>query len=215
MKIFRLPVERENLSLLFDMDGTLYTHDEYMSAQIDLPVKRLAQIKGKTFEQTKSEIDEYRNNWAAINGKTISLGNTFIHFGISITENIRWREELITPENFLSVDKQLVSTLTVLASRFNLAVVTNNPVSIAIRTLRALGVGDIINNIVGLDTCGLSKPDKVIFLQAVKLCKTDVQSCISIGDRYDIDIALPLELGMGGILVNGVQDVYELPDVLT
>ncbi|MDR2796887.1 MAG: HAD family hydrolase, partial [Treponema sp.] len=32
----------------------------------------------------------------------------------------------------------------------------------------------------------------------------------SVGDRYDMDIALPLSLGMGGILVDGVEDVYHL-----
>jgi phosphoglycolate phosphatase/putative hydrolase of the HAD superfamily len=36
-----------------------------------------------------------------------------------------------------------------------------------------------------------------------------------VGDRYDIDIALPLQLGMGGVLVDGVSDVYGLPPVLT
>ncbi|MDY2843829.1 MAG: hypothetical protein SOT81_07565 [Treponema sp.] len=30
------------------------------------------------------------------------------------------------------------------------------------------------------------------------------------GDRYDIDIALALELGMGGVLVSGAEEVCEL-----
>jgi phosphoglycolate phosphatase/putative hydrolase of the HAD superfamily len=34
-----------------------------------------------------------------------------------------------------------------------------------------------------------------------------------VGDRYDIDITLPLELGMGGVLVDGVEDVYRLPEI--
>ncbi|GHU60966.1 hypothetical protein FACS189445_2140 [Spirochaetia bacterium] len=39
-------------------------------------------------------------------------------------------------------------------------------------------------------------------------------ACVSIGDRYDIDLLLPLELGMGGILVDGVEDVYKVPGIL-
>jgi ribonucleotide monophosphatase NagD (HAD superfamily) len=35
-------------------------------------------------------------------------------------------------------------------------------------------------------------------------------ACVSVGDRYDMDIAIPLSLGMGGILVAGVADVYQL-----
>jgi hypothetical protein len=29
-----------------------------------------------------------------------------------------------------------------------------------------------------------------------------------------MDIALPLELGAGGVLVDGVADVYQLPEIL-
>jgi phosphoglycolate phosphatase/putative hydrolase of the HAD superfamily len=41
------------------------------------------------------------------------------------------------------------------------------------------------------------------------------ETCVSIGDRYDIDLDIPLQMGMGGILVDGVEDVYCLPELLT
>jgi phosphoglycolate phosphatase/putative hydrolase of the HAD superfamily len=47
----------------------------------------------------------------------------------------------------------------------------------------------------------------------VELLGVDAKNCVSVGDRYDIDLALPLELGMGGILVDGVSDVCRLPQV--
>jgi phosphoglycolate phosphatase/putative hydrolase of the HAD superfamily len=50
-------------------------------------------------------------------------------------------------------------------------------------------------------------------MRAAILCGAMPETCVSVGDRYDIDIALPLELGMGGILVDGVEDVYTLPEV--
>jgi phosphoglycolate phosphatase/putative hydrolase of the HAD superfamily len=215
MKFFALNSLKDKKALLFDMDGTLYSHDEYMRSQIDLPIMRLAQVQGKTFEQMSAEIDLFRENWAADhNGQSISLGHTFLSFGISIEENIRWREELCRPEKFLCEDKILRSILQQLASRFTLAAVTNNPVSVAVRTFSTLGVHDIFENIVGLDTCKASKPNKEVFLKAAQLCGVSPDMCISVGDRYDIDIALPLELGMGGILVDGVEDVYKLPEIL-
>jgi len=215
MKIFALP-ELIKPAIFFDMDQTLYTNDEYAQTQTDLPIARLAKLRGVTFEQMYGEIAEYRKNWASCHdGKFISLGNTFLSFGISIEENILWREELCRPEDYLTEDKQLRSVLQELASRFAFAVVTNNPVSVAVRTLSILGVHDLLHRrIVGLDTCCLSKPNREIFLKAAELCGASVDQCISIGDRFDIDIALPLELGMGGILVDGVEDVYKLPQVL-
>ena len=196
------------------MDGTLYSHDEYLNSQTELPIMRLAQLNGKTYEQMSGEIAEYRKNWAAShNGGKLSLGNAFLAFGISIEENIKWREELCRPEKYLVEDKQLKCVLKALASRFALAVVTNNPVSVAVKTLSILGVHDILQNIVGLDTYGISKPHKTHFIKAAQLCATDPHDCVSVGDRYDIDIVLPLELGMGGVLVNGVEDVYKLSDL--
>ena len=38
--------------------------------------------------------------------------------------------------------------------------------------------------------------------------------CLAVGDRYDVDLAIPLELGMGAVLVDGVEDVYGLQDLL-
>ncbi|MDR0302371.1 MAG: HAD family hydrolase [Treponema sp.] len=214
MKIYKLPDDLSNSALIFDMDCTLYTHDEYAQTQTDLPINRLAQIKGKTFEQMNDEVAQYRKNWAeSHNGQAISLSNTFLAFGISIEENIRWRDEYYRPEDYLEKDKQLRCVLEVLASRFTLAVVTNNTVSVAVRTLSVLGVDDLLQKIVGLDTVKVSKPEKIHFLKAAELCGCDIERCISVGDRYDIDIALPLEMGMGGILVDNVEDVYKLPDL--
>jgi len=212
MKVFYLP--DQCAAILFDLDSTLYTHPAYAHSQIELPIERLARMRGKTLSEMNAEINRYRENWARKHGGAqISLANVFTSFGISIEETIKWREDLLQPECYLAVDEQLRHALEQLESRFTLAVVTNNPVSIAVRTLDALGVEDLFRVIVGLDTCGVSKPHEQPLLRTAMLCGTGPESCVSVGDRYDIDIALPLELGMGGILVDGVKDVYTLPQV--
>jgi FMN phosphatase YigB (HAD superfamily) len=217
MKVFRLP--DQCAAILFDMDSTLYTHPEYARSQIDLPVERLARLRGKTFEEMSEEIIRFREDWAKKHeGQQISLGNIFTAYGISIDEMIKWREELYQPEQYLTADRRLRSALERLKSRFVLSIVTNNPVSVTIRTLATLGVEDLFQEqtvvrIVGLDTCGVSKPNVEPLLQAALVCGAAPETCVSVGDRYDIDIALPLKLGMGGVLVDGVEDVYKLPEL--
>ena len=213
MKVFRLV--GQCAAVMFDVDSTLYTNPEYARSQIDLPIKKLARLRGKTFDEMNDEIACFRKDWARDHdGQQISLGNIFAALGVGIDETIRWREELYEPERHLAEDGQLRSALEQLAARFALTVATNNPVSIASRTLCTLGVRGLFRGIVGLDTCGVSKPHKEPFMLAAMLCETVPESCVSVGDRYDIDIALPLELGMGGILVDGVEDVYKLPELL-
>jgi len=212
MKAYYLPVKCA--AILFDIDSTLYTNPEYARSQIDLPIEKLARMRGITFNQMNDEMNQYRDNWIkAHNGQGISHGNIFKAFGISINESVKWREELCQPEQYLSKDARLRSALEQLGDCFALGVVTNNPVSIAQRTLRVLGVEDMFRALIGLDTCGVSKPHVEPLTRAAVLCGSPLESCVSVGDRYDIDIALPLELGMGGVLVDGVEDVYKLPEL--
>jgi phosphoglycolate phosphatase/putative hydrolase of the HAD superfamily len=59
-----------------------------------------------------------------------------------------------------------------------------------------------------------AKPDEKPFLKFSELSACAPETCVSIGDRYDIDLVPPMEIGMGAILVDGVEDVYELPGIL-
>ena len=118
------------------------------------------------------------------------------------------------PENFLKHDGQLVLTLEELSKRYRLLAVTNNPVAAARKTLSVIGIEKLITDIVGLDTCYKSKPALECLEAAIKLAGCSYEECVSIGDRYDIDLALPLEKGMGAVLVDGVEDVYKLPEFL-
>jgi phosphoglycolate phosphatase/putative hydrolase of the HAD superfamily len=204
------------------MDGTLYTHAEYLESQTELPLRRLARLHGKSYEAMKAEFDAYRAAWEREHRggeEKISMGNAFRAFGVSIEENVRWREELYQPERYLREDPRLRETLLRLVGEgavpfFFLAVVTNNPVSIARRTLRCLGVEDCFSVIIGLDTCMVSKPHRLPFQRAAESLGLSPVRCVSIGDRREIDLVLPLEMGMGGILVDGVEDVYALPELL-
>ncbi|MDR2783746.1 MAG: HAD family hydrolase [Treponema sp.] len=215
MNIYSLPSKIS--VLLFDMDGTLYTNPFYAQLQIDLAIKRLAHVRGISLEEMRGEIADYRRRWAdAHNGRKTSLGNVFLAFGISIEESVRWREELYMPSAYLSPDPALRETLERLkTSGLKHALVTNNPVSIAHKTLAALDVEGMFDVCVGLDTCYASKPNESPFRKAAELSGAQCAECISIGDRFDVDIDVPLKLGMGGVLVDGVEDVYGIAGFLT
>jgi phosphoglycolate phosphatase/putative hydrolase of the HAD superfamily len=213
MKIFHLPAKIRGI--IFDMDSTLYTNEAYQQFQIDVIIERLAKIKNLSFDEMNAQIKSYRDDWAKNHdGKKTSLGNACAAFGISIEESARWREELYHPEDFLSEDVRLQETIKLLMPKFSLSIVTNNSVGVAKKTLAVLGIESFFHHVIGLDTTGFSKPHEEPFLRAAREMKLNPENCISVGDRYDIDLAIPLNLGMGGILVTGAEDVYELPKLL-
>jgi FMN phosphatase YigB (HAD superfamily) len=96
-----------------------------------------------------------------------------------------------------------------------LVALTNNPSDIALRTLRCLGVAEHFTDIVGIDDTFASKPDLAPFRMALQLARHPANQVAVVGDRYDADIAPALELGMAGVLVDGVKDVYLLPEFLS
>jgi len=213
MKIYRLPSLIR--ALAFDMDLTLYTNDEYGRFQIDSLVERLGKLRELSFDEISAEVEDVRKAWALSHGgKKPSLSNILSTYGIGIEEIIRWREELLAPEEYIKEDKRLKETLEKLSRHFVLGVVTNNPVLVARKTLAALGALEFFPIVVGLDTCMTPKPHEKPFLKFIELSLCPPETCVSIGDRYDIDLDIPLKLGMGAILVNGVEDVYDLPGVL-
>lgn len=216
MKIYKIPADLK--AFIFDIDSTLYTNQAYAFEQVDCQVRQFAKERGITADEARRMVADYRKKFAAEHkGSKVSLGNTLLAFGVPIEQSVQWRRELLEPADFLGRDDRLIETLKILQSKYLLICVTNNPVLPARKTLDAIGVSDFFPEIVGLDTCFKSKPALEPFQTAVeRLSKSagqeiKAENCLALGDRYDMDIALPLEMGMGGILVNGVEEVYQIP----
>lgn len=209
MRVLSLPATAR--ALVLDFDSTLYTNPAYASFQNDVLIERLARERGESFETMKAKIDRLREKRAAAGESSTSLGNLFRDFGIDIPTSVRWREELIDPGRWLSKDQALDAALASLSRRFVLGLVTNNPASVGRKGLAALGVEDRFACVIGLDDTGQSKPDPAPFSLAAERLGVPPEDCVSIGDRYDVDLAPALTLGMGAILVDGVEDVRALP----
>lgn len=215
MKIYKIP--KDLRAFIFDIDSTLYTNASYAFEQVDCQVRQFAKERGITADEARRMVADYRKKFALEHdGSKVSLGNTLLAFGVPIEQSVQWRRELLEPADFLGRDEQLIVTLKNLQSKYQLICVTNNPVLPARKTLEAIGISDFFPEIVGLDTCLKSKPALAPFKTAVEwLSKSSeagvkAENCLAIGDRYDMDIKLPLEMGMGGILVSGVEEVYQI-----
>lgn len=212
MKIYKIPASLK--AFIFDIDSTLYTNQAYAFEQVDCQVRQFAKDRGISADEARRMVADYRKKFAAEHqGSKVSLGNTLLAFGVPIEQSVQWRRELLEPADFLSRDDKLIKTLQLLKSKYELICVTNNPILPARKTLEVLGVSVFFPEIVGLDTCFKSKPALEPFQTAVKRLKNGIkaENCLAVGDRYDMDIALPLKMGMGGILVNGVEEVYQIP----
>jgi phosphoglycolate phosphatase/putative hydrolase of the HAD superfamily len=142
------------------------------------------------------------------------MANLFLEFGIEMSEIIRWREEDFIPARWLKPNSTLDRALGELSRSFSLALLTNNPRKVAVLSLEAMGVSAHFKAIVGLDDTGESKPSSLPFLKACESLGLPPQACVSVGDREDVDIRPARALGIGGILVAGLEEVYALSEFL-
>ncbi|MDP2791293.1 MAG: HAD family hydrolase [Rectinemataceae bacterium] len=206
--------------LIFDMDGTLYTHKGYFDWQESSQVARLASHLGIPEDEAAVMMAKEREARRAAGLPKTSMANLFLELGrsrgfpIDMDTIIRWRQEEIRPAEWLKADQKLGEVLAELASRFRLCLLTNNPRSVGKASLVALDIAPHFSAVVGLDDNQASKPSPQPFLKACAALDLPPASCVSIGDRMDVDIEPALALGMGGILVEGVEDVYRLPELL-
>lgn len=214
MRIYRLPAATR--AILFDIDGTLYTNAEYGRRQIDVLIEELARVRGQDIDQTRADVEKARATIAGRDGVQTSLGNAMAALGVDLPTSVAWRERLIDPAAFLSPDARLRAALgSFVEAGIRLVAVTNNPKSVGLASIRALGVDGLFSAVVGLDDTLRSKPAREPYELAARRAEAPPETCLSAGDRYDVDLAVPLDLGMGAVLVDGVEDVYALPEILS
>lgn len=209
MKIYRSPASLR--AILFDVDGTLYTNPAYVEHQKRVLIEKLAAVKDWPYEEALAQLDGIQARVLKETGKTTSLGNLMQKLGVSINTSIEWRQKLIRPEDYLRSDPILYQNLEeFVQAGIKLAIVTNNPRSVGLATLDALGVASLFSSVTGLDDTGISKPAREPYALAARKLGVAAVECMSVGDRYDIDLALPLEMGMGAVLVNGADEIVKL-----
>jgi FMN phosphatase YigB (HAD superfamily) len=202
-------------ALIFDLDNTLYTNRAYAEFQEKVLIDRLGQKLGIGPEGAAERIRSLRaEREIAGMGKT-SLGMLFQALGIDLSTSVRWREECIEPGDWLKRDIQLDAALGILSKKYALGLTTNNPSLVGAKSLDALGVRSRFSVLVGLDDTLRSKPAAEPFKETARRLGIEAARCISIGDRFDVDLAPAIELGMGAVLVDGVEDVYALPEALS
>jgi len=214
MKLYlRFPIERRGI-LAFDLDGTLYDNPEYIRAQEISQVKQLAKFLDVTFDEANLEIENIRKKRKESGLPPTSLGTIFRTLGASDTQVVQWRIQNIHPLEWLSEDMLLQKALSALSSTFSLALITNNPRSVAEESLIALGIKPLFNIIIGLDATHASKPDPKPFLALLEASHQPPERCFVLGDRLSVDIEPALTLGMNGILIENATEIYRLPELL-
>lgn len=178
--------------LFFDLGSTLIDESEAYKLRV------LECIEGSNI--SFREFDDMRKKLAHDN-MTCGDEDAADYFGLSLKP---WRNDVEYP--YLDA----IEVLTKLKEKgYKLAVVANQAEGSKSR-LRKWNMLSYFDFVLASFEAGVAKPDKEIFLRAIKKSNAKICDCVMIGDRLDNDIKPAKELGLKTVLIRqGVVAPYQ------
>ncbi len=202
-------------AIVFDMDGTLYHQPALERRYRESIIQTIATVKKVPFVQARSLFEElYQQTRRRLKREPSKL-SLLQSMGISHRLWAKTAGRQVAPERWLKTDRKLKTVLGRLQQEFKLAVVTNNHDHNTKVTLKRLEILDFFDAVQTLSATELLKPSARRYRMICKTLGVHPREALSVGDRFDLDLAPAASIGMSTLLVTGMQDIYHLPEVIT
>jgi putative hydrolase of the HAD superfamily len=201
--------------IVFDLDGTLYVCDRY-AAEIQAAaagyIAALLQISsaqaGLIMAATRLRLAEESGTVHTISAVCTELGGNAPDLHRFFGKNLR-------PEACLVRDERVVRLLERLAEKFTLAIYTNNNRALTTRIMNCLGLDGLIAHIFTIDDTWRGKPDEEMVMRVLTALGLSPEEALFVGDRYDVDLRLPEQLGCRVYLSQRLEQLLRLEELLT
>lgn len=186
-------LKREKLrAIVFDLDGTLY-QNKRMGDEVNLSACRyVAEIMGISAEEADNLLTETRFSLSGTGG---TLSRAVLAVGGNLKDLHERFSKDVHPEGVLSIDERVPQLLAKLAARFELHVYTNNNKTLSARIMREIGVTGLFQKVFTIEDYWLPKPEKSALLGILESIGRKPEETLFVGDRYEVDLALPEALG--------------------
>jgi len=202
-------------NIIFDLDGTLYNSEVILKKFAEAAYHTLAKFQNISLEKARGLVEQKRVELKKERGYSVPYTLTLISYGVPIEfwhqENIKFFD----PRNYLDKNENLVKSITELKKRYRLAVLTNNNSTQAERIIEAIGLKGLFDKVFTYNSFKLLKPDPNFLKKAAAEMNAKPEECLTVGDRYNIDLTPARDLGMQAYEVKGPEDIEKLTDNLS
>ena len=199
-------------AIVFDLDGTLYT-SRGLAAEIHrVACLGLALQLGTGVNEAEERLAVTKRAITSRTGREATLSAACEELGCDIRALHRYLEEVIVPEPFLQRDDRVVAMLARMAKEYALHVYTNNNIPLAKRIMAAIGVEHFISKLFTIEYMWRSKPDRLALEGVYSVIGAGPGECLFVGDRYDVDLRLPEEMGSSIYLMKTVDELLRLEE---
>jgi putative hydrolase of the HAD superfamily len=197
-------------SIVFDLDGTLYVHDDLASDIYECAVVLVARARGLSAGAARELLETTEKRLTENLEVVPTLTRTCAELGIETTEFHRYLKVQIRPEQYLDYDPVLVALLDSLRDQCHLYLYTNNNLALSEQMLTLLGVDDLFKRLYTIEFTWRAKPDAETLDFVMRDIGGAPESFLFVGDRYEVDLSLPDALGCSTLEISEVADLLQI-----
>jgi len=210
-----MTVIKENISsIVFDLDGTLYSSDIFAALIQDAGRDYMAGILGSSPEETRELMKQTRTRLQAERGTVQTLSTVCTELGGNVQDLHRYFTANLRPEAHLQRDQRVIDLLTALSEQYRLFLFTNNNRALTMRIIAVLGFEGCFQRIFAIDDQWKAKPNEETLSLILAEAAGKAEEVLFVGDRYDIDLRLPEARGCPISLVQNVDQLLKLGALL-
>lgn len=202
-------------AIVFDLDGTLYVCERFAATIQEAAMVYIAGLKGISHEEAGRLLAATRRRLTEENGMVQTLSAICRDLGGSLQELHRFFESTLRPEAYLVRDERVIRLLERLAERFSLYVYTNNNRVLTARIMNYLGLEGTMRGIFTIDDAWRGKPDEGMVKRVLEAIGRAPDETLFVGDRYDVDLRIPEQLGCPVYLSRNAEQLLRLETLLT
>lgn len=201
-------------AILFDLDGTLYVNKGLAEQIQHAACRYIGKLRGLSPQAAATLIGETRERLTQTNGGEATLSSVCTELGGDAAGFHGFAVRSVHPESFLEPDPRVVNLLTGLAERFELYVYTNNNRILTNKVLGALGIQLFFRDLFTIEYLWEPKPSRPALEKIFASIGRKPGECLFVGDRYDVDLRLPEQMGSAVFPVSEVQDLLGLETLI-
>ena len=200
--------------IVFDLDGTLYVCDRFAAEIQDAAAAYIAGVKGISHAEAGRLMAGTRLRLAEESGTVQTLSAVCKELGGGVRELHRYFEQNLRPEAFLVRDERVILLLERLAEQFSLYIYTNNNRVLTTRITNYLGLDGLVCGIFTIDDTWRGKPDEEMVHRVLEEIGLSPDETLFVGDRYDVDLRVPEQLGCPVYLSQNLEQLLRLEKLL-
>ena len=192
--------------IIFDVDGTLYPRN----LLVPLYYKFVFSFFKNYLNLPSAEVVTFlEKNGITKNPRTSdgSATQLALEIGVSLKEWNEFRSKHFAPIKLVTFSSNLYKCVCQSSKKYKLVVITNGNRTITRAILKKMKIDKFITLTLSPESTLAPKPSLELFHQAASQIDESLGHCLSIGDRYALDIKPIIAHGGAGMLVSGPSDI--------